>query len=387
LESWWKQMKKIALLGCSGSIGDSTSQVLRDQPGRFDLVALAANKSLDKLWQLAEEFDVKYLCLSDPEANEKLKTKASGSGREVLDCVEDLIEIDGLQMVVGAIVGAAGMEANHKAVSRGIDLALANKETLIMAGEVVMKAAKENGAKVLPVDSEHSAIWQCLWNARDEEIESLILTASGGPFYGKSAEELKSVTLKEALNHPTWDMGPKITIDSATLMNKGLEVIEARHLFGVETSQIEVLVHRQSLLHSMVQFRDGSMLAQLGMADMKVPIQVALDYPYRHANKYPRLDLAAYKTLTFEKPDLEAFPCLRLAFEATERGGTAEAVLNAANEISVELFLEGQIAFHEIPVLNEEALNSHPFEAVPDIEALKKVDSWARDHVFSLHKA
>jgi len=377
-------MKRLALLGCTGSIGDSTAQVIRDQKDRFDIVALAANTSLDKLWALAEEFDVKHLCLTDASSNESLKQKALETGRVVYDQVEDLIEVDGLDIVIGAIVGAAGMEANLKAVSQGIDLALANKETLIMAGDLVMKAAKENGARVLPIDSEHSAIWQCLWPARQEEIEELILTASGGPFFGKSADELKQVTLEQALNHPTWDMGPKITIDSATLMNKGLEVIEARHLFAVDVSHIKVLVHRQSLVHSMVQFRDGSIMAQLGMADMKVPIQVALDYPHRFANRYPRLDLTEFKSLTFDNPDLEAFPCLRLAFEAAGRGGTAEAVLNAANEMSVELFLSEAIKFSDIPKFNEAALAAHSFSEKPDIKALKEADRWAREYVKGL---
>lgn len=376
-------MKNIVILGSTGSIGRNTLQVVLDQPGRFKVTGLSAHTRLDLVLEQAAQFGVRDVCLTDPSALAELRVRAKGTPLRVHARPEDLVALEGVDLVVGAIVGAAGMRANLAAVRLGRDLALANKETLVMAGDVVMREAARTGARILPVDSEHSALWQCLWGSKTEDVESLILTASGGPFRGRSRASLEGVTVEEALNHPTWKMGPKITIDSATLMNKGLEVIEARHLFGVELDRVKVLVHPQSLVHSLVQFRDGSMLAQLGTPDMKVPIQVALDYPERRANAYPRLDLAAASKLTFEPADLEAFPCLALAFEASRRGGVAEAVLNAANEQVVEAFLGRRCRFMDIPRLVEEALGSCATVEEPTLEDLVEADQWARTFVAS----
>ena len=376
-------MKSIVILGSTGSVGKNALQVLRDQPGRFRVLGLCAQRSGDLILEQAAEFGVKDVCLTDPDAARELAMRAKGQGLRIHKKPEDLVGLEGVQLVVGAIVGAAGMRASLETVRLGRDLALANKETLVMAGDVVMREARRTGARILPVDSEHSALWQCLWGSRPEDVEELILTASGGPFRGRSRASLENVSREEALNHPTWKMGPKITVDSATLMNKGLEVIEARHLFGVGLDRVKVLVHPQSLVHSLVQFRDGSMLAQLGTADMKVPIQVALDYPERHKNSYARLDLAAAAKLTFEKPDLGAFPCLGLAYEAARKGGVAEAVLNAANEQAVEAFLGGRCRFMDIPRFIEETLGSCAAIKDPSLDDLVEADAWARRQVAS----
>ena len=302
---------------------------------------------------------------------------------EGLKTISSLPEID---VLLTAIVGMIGLVPTLEAIKHKKDIALANKETLVCAGKLVMSEAKKNGVKILPVDSEHSAIFQSLNGENYKEIEKVILTASGGPFRGKKKEELLNVTKNEALKHPNWSMGRKISIDSSTLMNKGLEVIEAKWLFDVEVDQIDVVVHPQSIIHSMVQFNDSSVIAQLGCPDMRLPIQYALTYPERLENGFERLDLTKIATLTFEEPDLETFPCLQLAYETLKMGGTYSAVLNSANEVLVEAFLEDKIGFYDIPKYIKETLDVHKSIEEPTLEEILEVDRWTREYVKNLIK-
>jgi len=374
-------MKAIAILGSTGSIGTQTLEVIRNLELDCEIIALTANSNIEKLEAQAREFEPQFAVLMNEEAAKELEYKLSDLKTEVLVGQEGLVEVSTYQkvdLVINSVVGAAGLVPTLEAIKAKKNIGLANKETLVTAGELVMSAAEEYGVQLLPIDSEHNAIFQALKGEKEKAVEKLILTASGGPFRGSTAQNLAEVTVEEALNHPNWDMGGKITIDSATLMNKGLEVIEAKWLFGVDFDDIEVVVHPQSIIHSLVQFRDNSILAELGIPDMKVPIQYVLTYPERVANNWERLDLAEVATLDFEKPDYELFPCLNYAYEAGKRGGTLPAVLNAANEVAVASFLAGELKFIEIPKLIKRVMNAHQVISQPDLQTILNADKWAR---------
>jgi 1-deoxy-D-xylulose-5-phosphate reductoisomerase len=372
--------QKVCVLGVTGSIGDSTLDVLRQHAHRFQLVAIAAGSSWQKVAKIAKEFEVEHLCMWNEEAAQNLSaeldTKVS-YGMEGLLEQTSLAEVD---VVVNGLVGSIGCLPTMRALEKGKRVGLANKETLVMAGTVVEEVLLANpNSKLLPIDSEHSAIFQCLQDRPVEEIETIQLTASGGPFRTLDKSEFKNITVERALKHPTWSMGPKITIDSATLMNKGLEVLEAHFLFHVPFEQIDVVVHPGSIVHSMVQFRDGSLMAQLGAPDMKVPIQYALSYPERWPLNVDRVSLPELGKLEFYKPDTDKFPCLRLAYEAGKRSGTAPAILNAANEILVPAFLEQKISFLDIPKKLEKALESLSIVDNPNLEQILVADETARE--------
>jgi len=369
---------RIALLGSTGSIGRQTLDVLRSFPQHFSLTALAAGKSAGKLAEQANEFNPPTVLLADPGGAEELKSLLNYNpqillGEEHLTTLAASAEAD---LVLIAVSGTAGLLPTVEALQNGKRVALANKETLVAAGGLVMKLAAFPG-QLLPVDSEHSAIWQCL-KGETKYLERIILTASGGPFRNLTLDELKTVTAQRALRHPTWSMGPKITIDSATLMNKGLEVIEAHFLFKVPWDKIEVVIHPQSVVHSLIGLIDGSYLAQMGPADMRLPIQYALGWPERLENQLTRLNLAALREMTFEEPRWNDFPCLSLAYEAGRAGGTAPAVLNAANETAVRAFLEGRLLFTQIAELNREVLEQTEVLPDPELEDILTADGEAR---------
>lgn len=378
-------MKKISILGSTGSVGKQTLDVVRANKDKFEVVAISANSSVDLLLEQIKEFRPKYVAVYDEVSCMKLKSMIPSdinievlSGMEGLKAISSLDEID---VLLTAIVGMIGLLPTLCAIRNGKDIALANKETLVCAGSLVMSEAKKYNVNILPVDSEHSAIFQCLNGEKNKEIEKIILTASGGPFRGKKKQDLLHITKNEALKHPNWSMGRKISIDSSTLMNKGLEVIEAKWLFGVDYNDIDVVVHPQSIIHSMVQFIDSSVMAQLGCPDMRLPIQYALTYPDRTANDFERLNLAKLATLTFENPDLETFPCLKLAYDTLKMGGTYSAVLNSANEVLVNEFLEDKIGFYDIPYYIEKTLEAHDSIAKPSLEEILEIDKWSRDFV------
>ncbi len=358
--------KKIALLGSTGSIGRQTLEVIADHPDLLCAEILTAQDNLSLLTEQAIRFkpnavvignDSLYPALKRALRNEDIKVFA---GREAL-C--EVLDFDSIDMALTAMVGIAGLEPTMAAIQAGLDIALANKETLVVAGHLVTSMAREKGVNIFPVDSEHSAIFQCLAGEYHNPIEKIILTASGGPFLGKDLSYLSGVTKAAALAHPNWDMGNKISIDSATLMNKGLEVIEAKWLFGLQVQQIEVVIHPQSIIHSVVQFEDGSMKAQMGLPDMKLPILYALTHPIRAKTTFPRFRFADHPLLTFEAPDTNTFPCLGLAYEALSRGGNAACIMNAANEVAVGAFLEEQIGFSDIPELVSRCMAQAPFLA------------------------
>lgn len=373
--------KKICLLGATGSIGRSTLKVIEDFPEEFEAVGLAAQTSEQPLFDVGRRLGVKHYCLTEPGSAEPPE------GAHLFSGCRGLIElIDACQpeLVVVATVGAVGLEPTLHAIDRGLTIALANKEVLVMAGRLVMERARRAGVSILPIDSEHNAIFQCLAGARDVPLRRIILTASGGPFRGRTWRELENVTVDEALMHPTWSMGPKITIDSATFMNKGFEVIEVHHLFDMAPEKIEVIVHPQSVIHSMIEHPDGSMIAQMGITDMYLPILNVLGYPKRLTNqRFERMNLAELGPLTFEPPDLDAFPCLAYAYQAIRAGRTYPTVLNAANEIGVERFLNREIRFVDIPRIIDGALQEHAYPSGdPDLEQILEADrrtrQWAR---------
>jgi 1-deoxy-D-xylulose-5-phosphate reductoisomerase len=373
-------MKRVILLGSSGSIGESTCKVARALPDKMKIVGLGVAKSTERLLEQAKEFGVKALAVSDPQAAEKVKSKLP-AGAKFFPGAEGLarmVEETDADMVLVAIVGTAGLAPALAALRSGKDLAVASKEILVLAGSAVMAEAKKRKRQVLPVDSEHNAIFQCLQGANEKEVRKVILTASGGPFRQSRAAELEKVTVAQALKHPTWSMGKKITIDSATMFNKGLEMIEAHWLFGLPMKQVEVVVHPQSIVHSMVEFIDGSVLAQLSVTDMCFPIQYAVTFPERMPSGLPPLDLAKLGSLTFEAPDEKRFPALRLAREAGEAGGTLPGVFNAANEVAVEAFLAEQISFPRIWGMVEEVMEKHTTLSSPDLDAIIEADRWAR---------
>lgn len=376
-------MPTVAILGSTGSIGRMTLEVLGALGEEYRPVALAAGNNVERLAEQAAETGAKLVCVRDDERAAALEDALpAGCRPEVLVGPEGLAaaaSADDVDIVVSAIVGGAGLPAALAAVRAGKRLALANKESLVMAGRLVMSEAREAGAEVLPVDSEHSAVFQAMASGRPGEVRRVVLTASGGPFYRRGRDELDDVTPEDALDHPTWSMGRKITIDSATLLNKALEVIEAHHLFALPEEAIRVLVHPQSTVHSLVEFVDGSVLAQLGPPDMRSPIQYALTYPERRDAPWPRLDLAALGRLEFEEPDTERFPALNLGFEVVRRGGTLGAALSGADEVAVEAFLEGRIRFTDIVPLIERVLEAHDWTAEPSLDDILAAETWARE--------
>jgi 1-deoxy-D-xylulose-5-phosphate reductoisomerase len=372
--------KRLAILGSTGSIGVSTLDVVEAFPGAFEVVALAAGGNLELLEEQIRRVRPETVSVRDAETAAELDRRIRGSCR-VLHGSDGLVAVsahDGVDLVVSALVGALGLVPTYEALGLGRDVALANKEALVVAGEHMTRQAADNRAAILPVDSEHNALHQCLRGERSEEIRHLWLTASGGPFRRFTQAQLEQVTREQALDHPTWKMGPKITIDSATLMNKGLEVIEARWLFGLGPERIRVVVHPKSVVHSMVEFVDGSFKAQLGITDMRHPIQYALSYPDRWVTRLPAFDPVAAGSLEFDRPDVERFPCLGLAFRALEAGGAATAVMNAANEVAVEAFLGRRLRFVEIPRVISRALERHASESAASLEELLEADRRAR---------
>ena len=373
--------KGIAILGSTGSIGTQALDVVREHPGHFQVELLTAGRNADLLIAQALEFKPNAVVIADAAQLDRVKDALFPQGIKVyggLEAIAQAVTMDGIDVVLTAMVGYAGLRPTLAAIGAGKTIALANKETLVVAGEPITRAAREAGVNIYPVDSEHSAIFQCLVGEWHNPIEKIVLTASGGPFRGRTREELATVTKAQALKHPNWDMGAKITIDSASLMNKGLEAIEAKWLFSLRPEQIEIVVHPQSIIHSLVQFRDGSMKAQLGLPDMKLPIQYALAFPDRLPTSWPRFDFADYGSLSFEAPDLGTFRNLALALEAMARGGTAPCVLNAANEVAVEAFLQDRIGFLEMSDLIADLMDRVPHVASPDLEALEATDSETR---------
>ncbi len=377
--------KYVSILGSTGSIGRQTLEVVEQLP--IQVVAMTAGTNVALMVEQCKEFKPELAVMATEAAANELKA-ALGDSTRVMFGMEGLIaaaEYESADTVVTAVVGMLGLRPTLAAIAKKKRIALANKETLVCAGELVMQAAKEYGAEIVPVDSEHSAIFQCLMGSHGkEEIRRIILTCSGGPFFGKQPEELKNITKADALKHPNWKMGNKITIDCATLMNKGLEVIEAMRLYDLPLSQVDVVIHRQSIVHSLVEFRDGAVMAQLGVPDMRVPIRLAMTYPYRVENPAEPLDLLTCGDLTFHKPDEEAFPCLALAKEAALRGGNTCAVLNGANEAAVALYLEDKIGFYDIPRLVRGAMDAVPFVKNPDLQEILNADSAARRAVLTL---
>lgn len=374
--------KSLAILGATGSIGRSTFKIVSRYPDRFRVKVLTAKSNIDLLAEQIRVLKPELAVVYDEGGVKDLKRQLPMDlSIEILHGRQGYLAAagwDGVDMVVGAMVGAAGLEPTLAAIDAGKDVALANKETLVMAGELVMAAVADKGVNLLPVDSEHSAIFQCLQGQQHQELDRILLTASGGPFLGTPAAEFERITPAKALKHPNWDMGAKITIDSATLMNKGLEVIEAKWLFGLEPEQIQVVVHPESIIHSMVAFQDGSIIAQMGVPDMQVAIAYALSYPRRLPLGQALPDFAAMGALTFREPDMQRFGCLRLAFDAIRIGGTAPAVLNAANEISVGAFLAEKIPFNAIYAINSDILDAHQPTAAPDLPCILEADAWAR---------
>ncbi len=371
-------MKNVAVLGSTGSIGRNALKVLANFKEKFNVFGLSTNTNTQLLEEQVRQFGPKVAVIHDEQA---FRSYPRTDNLEILCGADGLRKLSShpkVDLVINALVGSVGLLPSLEAVENGKTLALANKESLVMAGEILMSEAEKKGTEVMPIDSEHSAIKQCLLSGKKEEVRRLILTASGGPFLNTRKEELKGITVDEALSHPTWDMGKKITIDSASLMNKGLEVIEARWLFGVPADRIKVVIHPQSVVHSMVEFVDGSVMAQMSVPDMKLPIQYALFYPERVFSNNTRLDLSKIGQLTFLEPDLEKFPCLGLAYRALKSGGTAPAVLNAANEVAVGAFLDHRIAFTRIENVVRETLDRHQVKSSCGLDDILKADQWAR---------
>ncbi len=381
--------KRLAILGSTGSIGTQTLEVIREHPGRFELEVLTAGKNADELIRQSRAFQPNHVVIADESRYIRVRDALADlpvkvySGSEAL---EQIVEMESIDMVLCALVGFSGLRPTLRAIEAGKDVALANKETLVVGGELVTRKADEHRVNILPVDSEHSAIFQCLAGEEFNPVEKIILTASGGPFLGFTLEQLEKVTRDEALKHPNWCMGNKVTIDSASLMNKGLEVIEAHWLFDMEPRRIEVVIHPQSIVHSLVQFEDGSIKAQLGIPDMKLPIQYALSYPRRLKSGFERFSFRDYPSLTFLPPDTEIFPNLNLAYQALEKGGNMPCILNAANEVAVNAFLEGKLGFMEMPEIIGKTMQSVDFIEKPGLEDYTNTNEMARKiaetHVF-----
>jgi 1-deoxy-D-xylulose-5-phosphate reductoisomerase len=374
-------MKTLALLGSTGSIGQQTLEIVEKNPDLFSIEVLTANNNVELLIEQALKFKPNVVIISNEEKYSRVKEALANHPIKVYagcDAIAQVVEMGSVDTVVTAMVGYAGLLPTIRAVKAGKQIALANKETLVVAGDLITRLAIENRSEILPIDSEHSAIFQCLMGEAEDSVEKIILTCSGGPFHGKTEGELKKVTVKEALKHPNWDMGAKITIDSATLMNKGFEVIEAKWLFGLKPGQIEVVVHPQSIIHSMVQFYDGSIKAQLGLPDMRIPIQFALGYPIRIPNSLPRFNFSDYATFTFKTPDTKNFRNLALSFEALEKGGNLACILNAANEVAVRAFLDEKISFLDIAKINGQVMEKVSFVSHPELDDYIDTDKTAR---------
>ena len=376
-------MKNIAILGSTGSIGVNALKVIQGNPEEYKVIALAAGRNVKLLIKQIEEFRPRAVAVLEEKLVSQLKDRFAKKGRpEVFfgtDGFKFLVSMDQVDTVISAMTGAAGLLPTYEAIKAGKHVALANKETMVMAGPLIIAEAEKKGVTVLPIDSEHSAILQSLMGHPREDLRRMILTASGGPFKDFSLEEMSKVTPAQALRHPNWNMGPKISIDSATLMNKGLEAIEAKWFFDLEIDQISILIHPQSVVHSMVEYKDGSIIAQLGIPDMIIPISYALSYPHHLKNSLPPLELETIGMISFEKPDLNKFKCLKLALKAAEMSGSIPTVLNGANEIAVESFLEGRIGFLDIPELIEKTIETHKPYPIDSIEAIMETDRWARE--------
>ncbi|WP_238882582.1 1-deoxy-D-xylulose-5-phosphate reductoisomerase [Clostridium sp. YIM B02551] len=383
-------MKNISILGATGSIGTQTLDVIRFHKETLKLVAASAHKNWEKTIEIIDEFKPNYIVMTDELAYEKVNEYIKNNnlcinllfGMEGLEKIASLEEVD---VVLTSIVGMIGLKPTLAAIRAGKDIALANKETLVVAGELVIAEAKKHGVKILPVDSEHGAIFQCLQGKADNKIKKILLTASGGPFRGKKIEDLENVTYRDALKHPKWNMGQKISIDSATLMNKGLEVIEAHFLFDVSYEDIQVIVHPQSIIHSMIEYTDSSVIAQLGSTDMRLPIQYALNYPERKENISEALNFWEINKLTFEKPDFDTFKCLSLAYKAGKVGGIMPTILNGANEVLVELFLKDKIKFLEIPEIIEDCMNKFYVKSPLTLDLILTKDKEVRDYLYSIY--
>ncbi len=377
-------MKKISVVGSTGSIGVNTLKVVESHPQKFSVAALAAGSNVELLLEQARRFKPAVVCIRDFENAEILKNKLAGSGTKVVWGEEGLIDVSvhpAADLVIFSVVGAKGLKPLIAAIRACKNIGFANKEPFVIAGELIKCLAAKYGVKLLPIDSEHSAIFQCLQGEKKESVRRIILTSSGGPFRRLSREALGRVTVAQALKHPRWKMGKKITVDSATLMNKALEVIEAAHLFDLPTEKINVLIHPEAIVHSLVEFIDGSHIAQLAVTDMRIPIQYAMSYPERlHSNGFPRLEFEKVRKLTFEEPDVSRFPCLELGYEANRRGGTMPAVLNAANEVAVDLFLKERIRLVDIPTKVERVMKKHRVTVQPDLEQILEADRWAREN-------
>jgi len=379
-------MKNIAVLGSSGSIGRSTLEVVRSLPGQFKIVALSVNSDIVKLQQQIKEFKPKLVCVGNPRAAAQLRSSLRSSTKVLSgeEGLNELVEDKDVQQVMVAITGSAALAPLISAIKSGKEIALANKEALVMAGMIVMRLAKENKVLIRPVDSEQSAIWQSLGGQGEADVRQVYLTASGGPLWSLPRSKFKQVTIKKVLQHPLWKMGKKITVDSATLMNKGLELLEAMFLFNLGAEKIKVLIHPEALIHSMVEFNDGVIMAQLSVTDMRVPIQYALAYPKRLANKLAGIDFYSLSKLHFAKPDLGKFPCLALAYQAALDLGSMPAVLNAANEASVDMFLKRKIKFLAIPKIVEKVMRSHTKIVSPNLNQIMRADAWAREEAYSV---
>jgi len=378
--------KQISILGSTGSIGVNALKVSSHLKDELDIIYLSANRNGKLLIEQAKEFQPKAICIVDESAFPDVQNALMHLDIEILTGREGLLELaarDNVDILLNGLVGTPGMEPTLKAIESGIDVALSNKESLVMAGDIIQKAMDKSGAKLFPVDSEHSAIWQCLVGENIDDVRCLVLTGSGGPFRTRDITTFDNISVDEALNHPNWDMGRKITIDSATMMNKGFEVIEAFWLFGFTPDRIKIVVHPQSIIHSMIEMKDGAIKAQMGVPDMKVPIQYALTYPRHLEAPWEELDFLKCGDLTFEEPDFERFPCIKLAFDSLEKLGTSGAVLNLANDYSVYRFLNGELKFTDIPKIIESSMKHHDWIEHPSLEHLKTLDSWVKSHVES----
>lgn len=373
-------MKNVAVLGSTGSVGSNALEVIRHFPADFRVTALSANSNIDLLYRQIREFKPKFVCVGEEKAALKLKSRLGAGKVKVFagqDGLDEMIRGAPCDKIVLAISGSMALRPLLTSIEENQDIALANKEALVMAGAIVMQRLKESRSRIIPIDSEQSAIWQCLDGRSSAKLKKIYLTASGGPFRNVPYSRLSSISVREALRHPRWKMGRKITIDSSTLMNKGLEVIEAMHLFNIGQDKIKVLVHPEAIIHSMVEFVDGVVLAQLSVTDMRIPIQYSLSYPHRLLNGNARIDFFKLKKFTFEEPDFKKFPCLRLAYRAAEQGGTSPCVLNAANEAGVAAFLEGRIRFIQIPEVIEKTIARHKNISRPALEDIVEINLWA----------
>jgi len=380
-------MKRIAILGSTGSIGQNSLEVIKSFPDKFCAVGLSTNSNIDILYQQIKELHPAFVCVRDKDAAVKLESKSKSKGIKLFVGEAGLVEMvqdKRIDKVVLAISGSAALPALLKAIENGKDIALANKEALVMAGPIIMKKAGRKKIKIIPVDSELSAIWQCLKNEDKDKIRNIYLTASGGPFRKIGKKDLKNISVHDALKHPRWKMGPKISVDSANLMNKGLEVLETMYLFDIEPQRIKILIHPQSIIHSMVEFEDGVILAQLSITDMRIPIQYALTYPQRLANKLASVDFCELSRLDFQEPDFRRFPCLGLAYQVAGEQGTLPAVLNAANEVSVDEFLKNRLGFVSIPKVIERVLDKHRNIIEPGLDDILEADNWAKREAYKL---